>query len=139
MPTLALPNAARPRCASLEKPSTFSPDFDTVDPDNQHDHLHEIACQAIFAGAVRVFAAAAWRLREKRSTFGAAGSAGTTSNYGPDGAPSPDGQPPTTILRPPNAMVLPLNFDKHTGDLDEMVKRKEHPRAGDAEPDRVLL
>src|SRR3954469_18249033 len=24
----------------------------------------------------------------------------------------------------PNAMMLPLNFDKHTGDLDEMVKRR---------------
>ncbi len=25
---------------------------------------------------------------------------------------------------PPNSMMLPLNFDKHTGDLDEMVKRR---------------
>jgi membrane-bound lytic murein transglycosylase MltF len=27
-------------------------------------------------------------------------------------------------LPPPNSMMLPVNFDKHTGDLDDMVKRK---------------
>ncbi len=34
-------------------------------------------------------------------------------------AVSPDDPPP-----PSNAMKLPLNFDKHTGDLNEMVKRR---------------
>jgi membrane-bound lytic murein transglycosylase MltF len=39
-------------------------------------------------------------------------------------APAP--QPAASDDNPPpaNAMMLPLNFDKHTGDLDEMVKRK---------------
>lgn len=34
--------------------------------------------------------------------------------------PSSEDDPPP----PSNAMQLPLNFDKHTGDLDEMVKRR---------------
>ncbi len=39
----------------------------------------------------------------------------------PAAAASDDNPPPPP---PSNSMVLPLNFDKHTGDLDEMVKRR---------------
>jgi membrane-bound lytic murein transglycosylase MltF len=43
-----------------------------------------------------------------------------TQSSQPVAAASSEDDPPS----PSNAMQLPLNFDKHTGDLDEMVKRK---------------